>query len=121
MILVVDDEEPIARMICESLREQGHQAVYAPDAGAALDAARENEFDHVIADLRMPGMGGEALFEVLAEREPRLATRLLLTNGDTAGDAIEQVVERTGCAVLPKPFDVDTPHRAVQRRLADDA
>ena len=86
-MLVVDDEEPIARMICESLREAGHQAAYASDAGAALDAARCREFDLVIADLRMPGMGGDALFEILIERYPRLAGRLLLTMQILVGES----------------------------------
>jgi signal transduction histidine kinase/CheY-like chemotaxis protein len=116
-VLVVDDEEPLAQMICESLREQGHEAIYAPDAAAALDATEARPFDLVIADLRMPGVGGEALFELLTERHPLLADRLLLTTGDTAGDAIEQVGARTGCAVLAKPFDVETLHRAVRERL----
>ena len=69
----------------------------------------------------MPGMGGQAMFEVLAERQPGLETKLLLTSTDTAGDTIEQVAERTGCPVLAKPFDVDGLHRAVQEKLAADS
>ena len=113
--------QPLAQMICESLREYGHEATYAPDAAAALAAASERSFDLVIADLRMPGGGGEALFEQLTERQPRLADRLLLTTGDTAGDAIEKVGARTGCPVLAKPFDVEGLHRAVREQLARQA
>ncbi|NIM00061.1 MAG: response regulator [Acidobacteria bacterium] len=116
-VLVVDDEEPVAQMICESLREDGHTATCAHDAESALEAAQERSFDLVIADLRMPGVGGEALFELLTERHPRLAERLLLTTGDTAGDAIERAGARTGCEVLAKPFDVDALHRAVRKQL----
>ena len=115
-VLVVDDEEPLAQMICESLREDGHEATYAPDAAAALEATNARAFDLVIADLRMPGVGGEALFEQL-----RLTHRLLLTTGDTAGDAIERVAARTGCAVLAKPFDVEALHRAVREQLVKQA
>jgi len=117
-ILVVDDEEPLARMICETLSEHGHEATYAADAAAALEAVKTDSFDLVIADLRMPGMGGEALFELLRERHPELAERLLLITGDTSGDAIEQVRTRTGCAVLAKPFDAGALHDAVRDRLS---
>jgi signal transduction histidine kinase/ActR/RegA family two-component response regulator len=120
-VLVVDDEEPIARMICESLGERGHKATYAPNAGAALDEARLQPFDLVIADLRMPGMSGAALFEILADRYPRLAGRLLLTTGDTSGDSVDDVSERTGCAVLTKPFDVEALHHAVRERLLSES
>jgi two-component system NtrC family sensor kinase len=116
-VLVVDDEEEVAQIICESLRDDGHTAKRAHDAESALEAAGRGTFDLVIADLRMPGIGGEALFELLAERHPRLAERLLLTTGDTAGDAIERVGERTGCDVLAKPFDVEMLHHAVRKRL----
>jgi two-component system NtrC family sensor kinase len=119
-ILVVDGDEPIARLTCESLRERGHAATHVPDAGAALDAARTREFDLVIADLRISGMGGDELFELLAERYPRLVGRLLLTSRDTSGDAIAEVVSRTGCVVLTKPFDVEALHEAVQERLLTD-
>ncbi len=116
-VLVVDDEEPLAQMICESLREDGHEATFVPDAEAAVEVATEREFDLVIADLRMPGVGGEALYEQLTHAQPRLSGRLLLTTGDTAGDVIEKVGKRTGCVVLAKPFDVETLHRAVRDRL----
>jgi CheY-like chemotaxis protein len=117
-VLVVEDEEPIARMICESLRECGHVAEFAGDVGSALDAIRTRDFDLIIADLRLPGMGGDTMYDVLAERHPGLVERLLLISGDTAGDAIERVVQRTGCPVLTKPFDVEALHRAVHERLA---
>jgi DNA-binding NarL/FixJ family response regulator len=78
-------------------------------------------FDLVIADLRMPGMSGAALFEILADRYPRLAGRLLLTTGDTSGDSVDDVSERTGCAVLTKPFDVEALHHAVRERLLSES
>lgn len=117
-VLVVDDEAPIAQMICESLEERGHQTVSVAGGDDALEQLRLERFDLVIADLRMPGIGGEGLFERLQREHPRLATSMLFTTGDTAGDAAQDVAQRTGCELLTKPFDLDALVQAVEAGLS---
>ena len=75
----------------------------SPDAPArvAIDGV-----DHELSDL-------------LRRRDPGLAGRVLLTSGDLAAGAIDKAAERTGCAMLAKPFDVESLHRAVNERLVD--
>jgi two-component system NtrC family sensor kinase len=119
-ILVVDDEQPLARMICDALAEDGHAAEHVCDGAQALEKVGQQVFDLVVSDLRMPGMGGERLFEEIRRRRPELARRLLLTTGDTVRSDPQRVAERTGLAVLQKPFDLDRLRRLVRARLAGD-
>ncbi len=113
-ILVVDDEEPLARLICEVLTQDGHRAEAVFDGPTALARAAEGGFDLIISDVRMPGMDGDQLGHELERIAPGLARRLLLTTGDTLS---EPPREPGAHDVLRKPFDLDELRRVVRARL----
>ncbi|MBZ5640124.1 MAG: response regulator [Acidobacteriia bacterium] len=116
-ILVVDDEDSVARLICETLADDGHRTEPARDGREALDRLRSEEFDLVVADLRMPGMGGASLCEEMERMQPGGSSKILLTTGDTVSREPEALARRKGIAVLTKPFDLDELRRAVRSRL----
>jgi two-component system NtrC family sensor kinase len=118
-ILVVDDEEPVARLICEALAEDGHDAVFAFGGREALDRMAVEPFDLIISDLRMPGLAAERLCEEMDRLETGLSRRLLLTTGDTVSREAAAIAERAGLALLHKPFDLDHLRRTVRLRLAE--
>jgi CheY-like chemotaxis protein len=118
-ILVVDDELPVASMLCELLVEDGHRAEAVSNGAAALKRLSESEYDLIISDMKMPGMGGEQLYGELRRRRPELCSRLLLTTGDTVGSEPRDFVARTGLDLVHKPFDVDSLRRTVRSRLAN--
>ncbi len=69
-ILVVDDEEPIRRLIEEELTEEGYHVLTADNAPDALKIVEKEPLDLVILDIRMPGMTGvEALPRILGMKE----------------------------------------------------
>lgn len=68
-ILVVDDDEDLLRAMAGHLVGAGHACVTATDGDRALAAWRDQTFDLVITDLRMPGIDGCALIEALFEAE----------------------------------------------------
>jgi len=117
-ILVVDDEPALARMICDALDEDGHQTRSAADGLEALRQLEKGPFDLIVSDIKMPGMGGERLFEEIGRRHPEMAGRILLTTGDTVGRDPRRIAERTGLEVLHKPFDLALLRRTVRSRLA---
>ena len=59
--LVVDDVADVTEMLSVLLTHAGYQVVTAASAPAALDAARERQFDVVISDIGMPEMNGYQL------------------------------------------------------------
>ncbi len=82
--LVVDDEEGVRSFVAESLERDGHDVVQAPDGGAALAAAREEPFDVVITDLRMPVMDGMTLVRTLRTEQPDVEVVVLTAFGEVA-------------------------------------
>ena len=50
-VLVVDDEEPVKRLIVTLLSQKGHQCIAANSGFEALEKIKENKFDAVVAVL----------------------------------------------------------------------
>jgi two-component system NtrC family sensor kinase len=119
-ILVVDDEQALGGMICEALSEDGHSALHVNDGMKALQliGKSEEQFDLIISDIKMPGMGAERLYEELGKMRPELKAKFLLTTGDTVSRATESFAESKRLPLLRKPFDLDHLRRTVLSRLA---
>jgi two-component system, response regulator, stage 0 sporulation protein F len=57
-ILLVDDEEHIRLLFREELEEEGYFIDVASNGFEALDKLRQDPFDLVVLDIKMPGMDG---------------------------------------------------------------
>ena len=57
-VLVVDDEQPLARLVGTYLQRDGFEVALAFDGEAALTLAREVDPDAVVLDLGLPGLDG---------------------------------------------------------------
>src|SRR5690348_7445484 len=64
-VLIVEDEEPVRRPMLRYLARKGAQVEEASDGAEALTRLRERPVDVILADLRMPRMGGMELYAQL--------------------------------------------------------
>jgi DNA-binding NtrC family response regulator len=76
-VLLVDDEPELRRLLHRTLTRAGFDVVDAENGRVALEAARQERFDVVISDVRMPCMGGMELLERLQLEEPGLPVVLI--------------------------------------------
>jgi signal transduction histidine kinase len=108
-VLVVDDEEDVAGMLGDLLKELGVSATVVSDAESAWSAlTREDRvFDAVTLDLRMPGTSGRTLYERLEGRVPAAAARVIFLTGDTADAETERFLRDAGRPVLTKPLALE--------------
>ena len=101
-ILVVEDEAALRRSLERYLRRRGHEVICAADGSEALRLLDSGgEFDAILSDLRMPGMGGEGLLSRLRADPRGLHRRLILMTGDAASPQAVKVL-RSGGAVSGK-------------------
>jgi two-component system response regulator MprA len=101
-VLVVDDDEPIRRMLARTLTADGYAVATAADGGAALAAVERSAPDMLVLDVAMPGVDGLAVCRRL--RAKGLALPILLL---TARDAVTDRVSGLDAGAddyLVKPF-----------------
>lgn len=108
-VLVVDDEQSLAKVVASYLERDGHQVVCVFDGPAAVDAARRQPPDVVVLDLGLPGLDG---IEVC--RQMRTFTDCYIVMLTARSDEVDKLV---GLGVgaddyLTKPF---SPRELVAR------
>jgi len=106
-ILVVDDDEMCRKLLAETLARDGHFVDTAPDGQTALARIERTAYDIIIADIRMPGMGGDQLYAEVAKRNPQLAPKIMFITGDNLSADTQDFLSGIPNPVLVKPFAID--------------
>ncbi|MGZ6123960.1 MAG: hybrid sensor histidine kinase/response regulator [Myxococcales bacterium] len=113
-VLVVDDDEPIARMMAEFLAEHGFEADWAGGGRAALAKFNADAPEALVLDLRMPDMDGRAL--LAAVRAQGWSPRVVLFSADRE---VAAAAEELCCeAFVEKPFAPESLLAAIRRAVA---
>ncbi len=116
-LLVVEDEAPISQLIQDVFRGEGCLLTCCGTAEEAAAVLRGHQFDGLLSDLKLPGLGGQWLFDHLRKANPSLSRRVLFITGDTVSKSTVAFLERTGRPVLSKPFHVAELKSAVEDLL----
>ncbi len=104
-VLVVDDDEPHAEAVAESLERVGYECVVAKSGREGIRLIEEQNFDIVLTDLIMDGVGG---LEVLAKAKSELpdAEVVILTGHSTIKTAVT-AMQAGATQYLTKPLDIN--------------
>ncbi len=116
-VLVVDDEEPVGRLLNRLLRDLGHHSVAVTSGAAALEAIEGQAFDLILTDVKMPGMNGSELVAAIRLKDPDLAERVIFITGDTLSSNTRDQIDRGEAVFLSKPFAIDQLEQTLQRLL----
>ena len=105
MILVVEDKESMAQMLRETLEAEGYSIVIARDGQEGIRHIKENRFDLVLTDLKLPKKDG---IEVLksSKTENPLAPVIVMTAFGTIETAVAAMKDGA-FDFITKPFDTD--------------
>src|ERR1700753_4129528 len=104
-VLVVDDDEPHAQAVAESLERVGYECTVANSGREGLRQIEEQNFDIVLTDLIMEDVGGMEVF-AKGKRELPDAEVLILTGHQTIKTAVAAML--AGAAqYLTKPLDIN--------------
>ena len=118
-VLVVEDQERLARAVAEGLRREGMAVDISLDGADALTHVELHRYDVVVLDRDLPAVHGDQVCRAIVAEHP--ATRvLMLTAAPTISDRVEGL-ELGADDYLPKPFEFPelvARVRALGRRTA---
>lgn len=103
-ILIVEDEEKIARFVELELTHEGHEVAKAADGRAGVEAALDQDFDLILLDVMLPQLNG---LEVLRRlRRAKTTPVILLTARDAVMDKVSGL-DAGADDYITKPFAIE--------------
>src|ERR1700756_2316115 len=114
-ILIIEDEPDIREMLQWGLGNQGHQVMVAADGKEALEKIRQEDFEVVVSDIRIPGIDGLEVLRATKDIAP--ATEVVMM---TAYAELQYAIEciRGGAFdFIQKPLTIAALNSTIDRAL----
>ncbi len=103
-ILIVEDEEKLARFVELELRHEGYRVDKAADGRTGLDKAEGGEYDLILLDIMLPGLSGMEVLRRL--RKNSQVPVILLTARDSVTDKV-MGLDTGADDYVTKPFEIE--------------
>ena len=104
-LLIVDDEVKFLDSIARRLEMRDFDVTKATSGKEAVEAARNDKFDLALLDLKMPGMDGKQVLEILKSEHKYLEVVILTGHGSM--DSAVECTKLGAFSYLPKPYELD--------------
>ncbi len=103
-ILIIDDEAPIRRVLRDILENENYQVDDASTGMEALQHIKEQDFDAIFCDIKMPEMDGIEVLEAI--RKESDVPVIMLSGHGTIETAVE-AIKKGAFDFIPKPPDLN--------------
>jgi DNA-binding NtrC family response regulator len=114
-ILIIDDDIDFLKALEFRLAMKKINVVAVESGYKALDVLKENYFDLILLDLRMPGMSGTETFKEIKEIERK--PFVIIMTAYLEDDQVETVKKLDLFGFLQKPFDFDKLMPYIEKRI----
>ncbi len=120
-ILVVDDEIPLGEMLKEILTNAGYKVELARDGQEGLNIyqRKKETIDLILADLNMPKVNGEELFQAI--KKLKADAKAILTTGYVGVPHESELLKKGVKGIVKKPFRSIDLIRLIQKTLCPKA
>ena len=102
-ILIVEDNESMARMLSQTLKSEGYRVFLSPDKPDGIEKIQRESIDLVLTDFRLPSGTGIDILQAAREQSPFIPV-IIMTAYGTIEDAV-QAVKAGAYDFITKPFD----------------
>jgi DNA-binding NtrC family response regulator len=104
-ILVIDDERPIRRTLCEILEFEKFEVDQAENGEEGLKMAQKNNYDVILCDIKMPKMDGIEVLEKVKQLD--FDSTIVMISGHGTIDTAVDALKKGAFDYLPKPPDLN--------------
>lgn len=116
-ILIVDDDPDVCEYLQKFLQRDGYDVNAITDPTQVLDELRENPYQIIILDLKMPGISGEELLREIRAIDSDICI-IIYTGYPTVDSAVETMKHQV-FDYIKKPFNIED-FRAIIRKAVQD-
>ena len=103
-ILIIDDQDPIRRVLRDILENEKYQVDDAANGPTALQMLKEQEYDAILCDIKMPDMDG---IEVLEQVKTSSDTPVIMISGHGTIDTAVEAIKKGAFDFIQKPPDLN--------------
>ena len=121
LVLIVEDEEPVRRVLTEALERNGYQVLQAGSAEDALVVAEtiDRPIEVLLMDIMLPDSWGTQLAQNLKVLHPEIG--IIYASGYAQDDPIMMSGIEKGTRFLHKPFEIDDLLMEISAMLKEQA
>ena len=116
-IMVLDDEEIVGKRLKTALEKSNYEVEAFHNSQEAVARIAEKEFDIVVTDVRMEGIGGMEVLEHVLERSAR--TKVILITGYATVEVAREALTRGAFDFIAKPFKPDTLREVILKAVKE--
>lgn len=104
-ILIVDDETGMRETLYDILEDMGYHTAIAVDGHEAIQKVKDNAFDVILMDVKMPGMDGVETFKEIKKIHPGAA--VVMMTAYAVEDRLREAMREGAYSVVHKPFNIE--------------
>jgi len=105
--LVLDDEAIVLDLLTDSLTGFGFEVDRCTSAEEAIRKVAASDYDIIISDIKMPGLGGIGFYREVKAIKPSALGRVIFISGDSISPDTQCFLSEIGSPSLKKPFTID--------------
>ncbi len=116
-IMVLDDEEIVGKRLKTALEKSDYDVEIFQDSREAVQRIAEKEFDVVVTDIRMDGIGGMTVLERALEKSAR--TKVIVITGYATVEVAREALTRGAFDFIAKPFKPEDLRKVIAKAVKE--
>ena len=117
-ILVVDDDQVITKTLVDILSSKGYRAASSNNGFDALEILKQDQYNLLVSDIRMPEMNGIELFRAATRIRQEMA--VILMTAYATDELVREGLQEGVIVVMNKPLDINNLLRHISYVLKNN-
>jgi CheY-like chemotaxis protein len=117
-VLVIESDEKNLALLQTVVHHLGHEVEAIYSTQELLERVIRQPYDLLIAQIKMPDMDGQKLYQRVSMLQPELARRIIFIADDVLSDEMSHFLTQVTCPLLRKPFRIADIEAMMRRTLA---
>ena len=115
-ILVIDDELVMCELLRDLLKDKGYEVKYALSGEEGIKVSKENNFDLIMTDLKIPDIDGITVLQEIKKFDPD--SMVIVITGYPSFETIQAALRHGAYDYVTKPFNIEEIAFVIKRAVA---